>query len=158
MSEAGQSRDENFMREALKLAHTAEENGEVPVGAVIVKDNKIIGRGYNQPISASNPAAHAEILALQDAGKAMQNYRLLDTTLYVTLEPCTMCVGAMIHARIRRLVFGAFDKKTGAVCSQFEMLQNKGHNHQVEFTGGVLADECAEIISNFFLKLRSKKQ
>lgn len=142
------------MGQALLLAREAYAQREVPVGAVVVYNDEIVGRGYNRPIGESDATAHAEILALQEAGQALGNYRLLDTTLYVTLEPCCMCVGAMIHARIGHLVFGAYDEKTGAVCSRFALLQDPAHNHKVEYTGGVMQPECSEILSSFFRELR----
>ena len=142
------------MQEALTLAREAYAQREVPVGAVVVYNDEIVGRGYNRPISESDATAHAEILAIQEAGQALGNYRLLDTTLYVTLEPCCMCVGAMIHARIGHLVFGAYDEKTGAVCSRFSLLQDPAHNHKVGYSGGVMQPECSEILSSFFRELR----
>ena len=150
--------DQHWMQHALELAKKAENQGEVPVGAILVLDDKVIGEGWNQPISTHNPVAHAEVIALQDAASKIENYRLPDTTLYVTLEPCTMCVGAIVHSRVKRLVFGAYDLKTGAVCSQLELLSAGFYNHQVAFTGGVLQEECAAILSNFFSELRSSRK
>jgi len=143
-------KDAHWMREALKLARKAESEGEVPVGAVIVREEECLGSGWNQTISLNDPSAHAEILALRQAGECAANYRLPDCTLYVTLEPCTMCVGAMIHARIKRLVYGAHDPKTGAAGGRFDLLGLPAHNHQLESEGGVLADECGEILQSFF--------
>lgn len=138
------------MQHALMLAKRAEKIGEVPVGAIIVHDNKIIAEGFNQPIQNHDPSAHAEVIALRNAAQHIKNYRLNNTTLYVTLEPCAMCVGAMIHARIERLVFGAFDLKTGAVESAFQLLDDPRHNHLIKWTGSVLEDECAEVLKAFF--------
>lgn len=150
--------DEQWMRHALKLAENAEAAGEVPVGAVLVKDNQIIAEGWNLPITDHDPTAHAEIRCLQQAGRALQNYRLLDTTLYVTLEPCAMCAGAMVHSRIGRVVFGAFDAKTGAAGSVIDLLQLPQFNHQVVVTSGVLADECAAKLSSFFKRRRQEQK
>ncbi len=146
--------DETYMQQALLLAQCAAANAEVPVGAVVVLNNEIIGRGYNQPITLHDPSSHAEIMALRDAAKSVANYRLLDATLYVTLEPCMMCVGAMVHARIKRVVFGAYDPKTGAAESVAQLFQSTYLNHQVEVTGGVLADACGEMLRAFFKKRR----
>jgi tRNA(adenine34) deaminase len=146
--------DKFFMMKALKLANLAKDSGEVPIGAVLVLDNKIIGSGCNCPISSSDPTAHAEIMALRDAAKNLKNYRLPETTLYVTLEPCVMCVGAMIHARIRRLVFGAFDLKTGAVSSVFNLLDFENHNHKIIYEGGLLNNDCASLLVDFFKSKR----
>lgn len=139
-----------WMRQALDLAKEAGSRGEVPVGAVLILNQQLISKGWNQPIRSTDPTAHAEILALRAAATELKNYRLLDTTLYVTLEPCAMCVGAIIHARIRRLVFGAFDPKTGAAGSVFTLLQDARHNHKVTCEGGVLAVESAALLRNFF--------
>ena len=151
--------DENWMRYALQLAQQAALQGEVPVGAVLVQDDNILGEGWNQPISLNDPSAHAEMLAMRAAGQAAANYRLPNTTLYVTLEPCSMCAGAMIHARIARVVFGAYDPKTGAAGSLFSVLNDPRHNHQVQISGGVLAEECAELLRTFFRerRLRAKQ-
>ena len=148
--------DAYWMQKALELARKAESEDEVPVGAVIVKDNQLIAEGWNHPIQAHDPSAHAEMMAMRNAGQVLNNYRLIDTTLYVTLEPCPMCVGAMIHARIKRLVFGAYDLKTGAAGSVFELLQSDKHNHKVEVTAGVLEDDCRNILQNFFRSKRKK--
>ena len=151
--------DENWMRYALQLAQQAALQGEVPVGAVLVQDDNILGEGWNQPISLNDPSAHAEMLAMRAAGQVAANYRLPNTTLYVTLEPCCMCAGAMIHARIARVVFGAYDPKTGAAGSLFSVLNDPRHNHQVPISGGVLAEECAELLRTFFRerRLRAKQ-
>jgi tRNA(adenine34) deaminase len=147
--------DHRWMQHALQLAKRAEQQGEVPIGAVLVLNNEIIGEGYNQTITHHDPTAHAEIVALRDAGKKLGNYRLLNSTLYVTLEPCLMCVGAIVHARCQRLVYGADDPKAGAVSSVFNILQSQKLNHAVECMGGVLAEECGQLLKNFFLVRRS---
>lgn len=147
--------DEHWMQLALQQAHKAQRLDEVPVGAVVVLQQQVVGAGHNQPISRHDPSAHAEIVALRQAAAALQNYRLPGTTLYVTLEPCCMCVGAMLHARIERLVFGAFDPKTGAVSSQFSLLGEPAHNHRIAVQGGVCATECGSLLSDFF-KARRK--
>lgn len=143
------------MRHALVLAHNAQAQGEVPVGAVIVKDNEIIAESWNQPIAAYDPSAHAEMLALRAAGQALGNYRLVDTSLYVTLEPCVMCAGAIIHARIQRVIYGASDPKAGAD-SVFHLLQDNRFNHKVEVIGGVLSQPCGELLTQFFQARRRK--
>ena len=145
------------MSRALELARFAEANGEVPVGAVIVKENQIIGEGWNQPITTHDPSAHAEMLAMRAAAKSLGNYRLLDTTLYVTLEPCAMCAGAMVHARIKRLVYAATDPRAGAAGTLFNIVQHDALNHRVEVTGGVLEEECAAVLRNFFRTRRGSK-
>ena len=144
------------MRRALELARRAADEGEVPVGAVLIHQNHIVGEGWNRPIAAHDPCAHAEILALRAAARVMANYRLPATTLYVTLEPCLMCAGALIHARIERLVFGAHDLKTGAAGSVFDVLADPRHNHLVTVTGGVLADVCGQVLSDFFAARRAE--
>ena len=150
--------DEAFMREALALALQAQALGEVPVGAVVVKDGVIIGRGFNQPITSNDPTTHAEIVALRDAARNIQNYRLVDCALFVTLEPCMMCVGAMLHARVKRVVFGAMEPKTG-VCGSVMNLPNETKlNHHATFTGGVLADECGKVLKAFFAERRLNKE
>lgn len=143
-------RDTHWMRQALAQAELAAAAGEVPIGAVLVKGDVLIASGWNQPIAGHDPTAHAEIRALRAAGQALQNYRLPDTTLYVTLEPCLMCAGAMIHARVARLVFGAHDSKRGVVDSRWEVFEAPWLNHRVEVTGGVLEDECAALLKQFF--------
>ena len=142
--------DQDWMRHALNLAAQAAEQGEVPVGAVIVKDGELIAEGANKPIIAHDPTAHAEIVALRAAGEAENNYRLPGHTLYVTLEPCVMCAGAILHARIERVVFGAWDPKAGAVSSVYDVLSVRRLNHAVEWTGGVLEEECGDILRSFF--------
>jgi tRNA(adenine34) deaminase len=146
--------DEGFMRAALELAGQAEEAGEVPVGAVVVKDGLVIGEGYNCPISAVDPTAHAEVVALRDAAQRIGNYRLGDFTLYVTLEPCAMCVGAIFHARIGRLVYGVADPKTGACGSVLNLPAEERLNHHLQVTGNVLAEECAGVLRRFFANRR----
>ena len=142
------------MRSALELAGQAQEAGEVPVGAVVVKDGTIIGRGYNRPISAADPTAHAEVMALRDAARHLGNYRLSDCTLYVTLEPCVMCVGAIFHARITRLVYGATDPKTGACGSVIDLPAEIRLNHHMQVTGSVLAEEGGSRLRQFFAERR----
>jgi tRNA(adenine34) deaminase len=144
------SAHEPFMREALALGRQAEANGEVPVGAVVVIDGEIVGRGFNSPIAQSDPTAHAEILALREAGAAARNYRLETATLYATLEPCAMCAGALVAARIQRLVFGARDLRFGGVRSKFRIADSELLNHRVEIVEGVLAPECVELMKKFF--------
>ena len=138
------------MRRCLELAEQAAKIGEVPVGAVIVLNNEIVGEGYNQPISSCDPSAHAEIVAIRDASKRIENYRLPDTTLYVTVEPCTMCAGALVQARIKRLVYGAPEPRSGAVHSHKQVLDGGHLNHKVEYEGGCLQEECAEMMKQFF--------
>jgi tRNA(adenine34) deaminase len=142
--------DEHFMRRALALAREAEAAGEVPVGAVIVREGAIVAEGWNQPIRAHDPSAHAEMIALRAAGQALGTYRLTDTTLYVTLEPCAMCAGAMVHARVRRLVFGAADPRAGAAGTVFNIVQHAALNHRIECSAGVLAEECGALLREFF--------
>jgi tRNA(adenine34) deaminase len=146
--------DGDFMREALALAASAAAAGEVPVGAVVVRDGAIIGRGWNRPISTSDPTAHAEIVALREAAASLGNYRLVGCELYVTLEPCAMCVGAMLHARLARVVFGAPDPKTGACGGALALSSEAKLNHQTAFAGGVLADECGALLRRFFAERR----
>jgi tRNA(adenine34) deaminase len=143
-----------MMHEALALAEHAMQQQEVPVGAIVVLEGNIIGKGWNQPIAKHDPSAHAEIMALRDAAKFIGNYRLVETTLYVTLEPCLMCVGAMLHARVKRVVFGAYDPKTGAAGSVFNMFADNRHNHVVEVQGGVLEKPSAELLQTFFRQRR----
>jgi tRNA(adenine34) deaminase len=150
--------DESFMRAALDLARLAAQAGEVPVGAVVVKDGQIIGRGFNAPISRHDPSAHAEIAALRDAAQHLGNYRLVDCELFVTLEPCVMCVGAMFHARIGRVVFGARDPKTGAAGSVFNLFAETRLNHHARIHGGVLAEECGKVLSDFFTERRAAQK
>jgi tRNA(adenine34) deaminase len=144
------SADAEFMSAALELARRAREAGEVPVGAVAVRDGQIVGRGANSPISTNDPTAHAEMIALREAARTVGNYRLVDVDLYVTLEPCVMCAGALVHARIRRLVFGARDLRFGGVRSKFRIADSDLLNHRVEIVEGVLAAECTELLREFF--------
>ena len=150
--------DEYYMRAALALAHQAALAGEVPVGAVVVKDGEIIGRGFNAPISGHDPSAHAEMQALRDAAQNVGNYRLVGCELFVTLEPCLMCVGAMFHARIARVVYGASDPKTGAAGSVLNLFEEQRLNHHAEVQGGVLAVECGKILSQFFATRRAQQR
>ncbi|KEA65449.1 tRNA-specific adenosine-34 deaminase [Marinobacterium lacunae] len=150
--------DEYWMEQALALAERAAELGEVPVGALVVRDGEIIGRGWNHPISGNDPTAHAEIMALRDAAQSVDNYRLVGADLYVTIEPCTMCAGAIIHARIHRVVFGAVEPKAGAVQSQSALFDAGWANHRVLWQGGVLAKRCSERISAFFAARRAQKR
>ena len=145
---------EDWMRRAIDLARQAEAQDEVPVGAVIVLDGELIGEGYNQTISSSDPTAHAEIVALRDAAQRLDNYRLSGADMYVTIEPCSMCAGAMIHARINQLFYGAKEPRAGAVVSSIAVLDNPNVNHRVKHHGGVLEDQSAELISNFFRRKR----
>lgn len=143
--------DEHWMRQALALAQQGGAAGEVPVGAVLVRGDAVLGQGWNQPITSRDPTAHAEIVALRSAAQAENNYRLPDTTLYVTLEPCTMCIGAMIHARVGRLVFGTLEPRSGAVCSHFRLLDTEGvYNHRIRWEQGTLAAECGDVLTAFF--------
>ncbi len=150
--------DDDFMRVALALARQAELSGEVPVGAIVVKNGTIIGRGSNAPISRHDPSAHAELLALRDAAQHLGNYRLIGCELFVTLEPCVMCVGAMFHARIARVVFGASDLKTGACGSVLNLFTEQRLNHHAEMTAGILAEECGQLLSSFFAARRAQQQ
>lgn len=148
--------DERWMAQALQLAQKAESEGEVPVGAVIIKDDQLLATGWNRPIGNHDPTAHAEIQALRAAAEKMGNYRLPGTTLYVTLEPCPMCAGAIVHARIARVVFAASDPRTGAAGSVFNLLQSDELNHRAEVKGGVRADESGTLIREFFHRRRAK--
>lgn len=150
--------DDHWMQYALALAERAAAAGEVPVGAVVVLDNQVIGEGWNQPISSHDPTAHAEVLALRDAAQKVGNYRLVDADLYVTIEPCTMCAGAMVHARVRRVIYGASEPKSGVAESNGQLLEQGWMNHRVQVTSGVLADQCRERISLFFKQRRAEKK
>ena len=150
--------DQYWMRQALELAAQAGEHNEVPVGAIVVLDDQVIGRGFNCPISGCDPSAHAEIQALRDAANRLENYRLVDATLYVTIEPCSMCAGAIVHSRIKRLVFGALEPKAGVATSQAQFFVQPWLNHRVEVQGGLLADECSSMISDFFARRRDEKR
>lgn len=148
--------DTGYMQLALELAARAAAAGEVPVGAVVVRDGVVVGRGYNQPIGIADPSAHAEIMALRDAGRTLGNYRLPDCDLYVTLEPCVMCSGAIMHARIRRVVYGARDPKTGACGSAVDLFAEARLNHHSAVTGGVMADEAVSMLQAFFAERRHR--
>lgn len=150
--------DEKWMRHALSLANNAEQQGEIPVGAVLIKNGQIIGEGWNQSIVQHDPSAHAEMMAIRQAGAAIENYRLVDTTLYVTLEPCPMCAGLLVHSRIGRLVFGASDYKSGAAGSVMNLLNDQQLNHQVDVSSGLLEQECGDRLSAFFKKRRAEKK
>ena len=145
---------EYWMSLALEQAQLAAAVGEVPVGAVLVRDNHLIAAGFNQPISGCDPTAHAEIVALRSAAHQLQNYRLPDTTLYVTIEPCAMCAGALVHSRIKRLVYGAVEPRAGAIVSSIQLLDGPQFNHRIEVEGGVLAEQCGEIMQTFFREKR----
>ncbi|MEO9946146.1 MAG: tRNA adenosine(34) deaminase TadA [Paraglaciecola sp.] len=150
--------DTKWMRHALTLANNAQSQGEIPVGAVLVKDNRVIGEGWNQSITLHDPSAHAEMIAIREAGKALENYRLINSTLYVTLEPCSMCAGMLVHSRITRVVFGASDFKTGSAGSIMNLLNDERLNHQIDVTRGVLENECGAMLSNFFRMRRAEKK
>ncbi|MDE3736908.1 MULTISPECIES: tRNA adenosine(34) deaminase TadA [Pseudomonas] len=152
------SRDEHFMREALALAQQGAALGEVPVGAVLVKDGEIVGRGFNCPISGHDPSAHAEMVAVRDAASRLENYRLVGSTLYVTLEPCSMCAGLIVHSRITRVVYGATEPKAGVVASRGQFFNQEFLNHRVLVEGGVLAQECSEMLSAFFQARRAARK
>lgn len=147
-----------WMQHAIKCAEQAAAIDEIPVGAVLVQNQQLIAQGWNQTITCPDPSAHAEIVALRQAAKVLGNYRLLNTTLYVTLEPCIMCAGAIIHARVQRVVFGAYDPKTGAAGSRFDVLRDFRHNHILECVGGVLAEPCGELLKQFFKKKRAQQK
>ena len=147
--------DNKWMAIAIEQAKKAAQLGEVPVGAVLVLDEKLIAQGHNQPISNNDPTAHAEIQTIRMAGQKLENYRIPKSTLYVTLEPCTMCLGAMIHARVSRVVFGAYDSKTGVCGSCEDLSTSKCFNHSIDITGGVLAGDCKDLLQNFFIKKRT---
>jgi len=146
------------MRRALALARHAEDAGEVPVGALIVRDDEVIGEGWNQPIASHDPTAHAEIVALRAATARVKNYRLPDAVLYVTLEPCAMCAGAIVQARIARVVYGAADPKSGAAGSVVNLLDSTAFNHRAQITGGVLAEDCRHVLQKFFQARRSERE
>lgn len=142
--------DEKWMQRAVELAQRAANQQEVPVGAVVVHDSRVIGEGWNQPVGLHDPTAHAEIVALRQAATSIKNYRLLDSTLYVTLEPCAMCMGAIVHARVKRLVFGAWDPRAGAVRSVFRIAEEPALNHSVQWTDGILQHDCSQLLKQFF--------
>ena len=150
--------DQHWMLYAMQLAAKAEAAGEVPVGAVLVKDGQVLGEGWNLSICRHDPTAHAEMQAIRQAGLALKNYRMLECTLYVTLEPCAMCAGALVHSRVQRLVFGATDLKAGACGSVFDIVRHPQLNHQLEVSGGVLAEDCARQLSDFFKKRRAEQK
>lgn len=150
--------DERFMRRAIELANVAQSYNEIPVGAVVVFNNKIIGEGFNQSIMNNDPSAHAEMMAIRDAGKNIENYRLVNCTLYVTLEPCSMCTGLLVHSRINKLIFASTDFKTGACGSAFTLMNHENHNHKIEVKSGILATECSTMLSNFFKRRRAEKK
>ena len=148
--------DQYWMAKALEYAKKAEQLNEIPVGAVLVKDNQLIAAGYNRSITDHDPSAHAEMIAIREGGKVLNNYRLIDCTLYVTLEPCSMCAGLLVHSRIKRLVFGAADEKTGSAGSIMNLLQDFRLNHQVEVEAGILGELCGQTISDFFKRRRQE--
>ena len=150
--------DDDYMRLALELARQAEQSGEVPVGAVVVKEGEIIGRGFNAPVGRHDPSAHAEMMALREAARYLGNYRLVGCELFVTLEPCGMCAGALFHARIARVVYGASDPKTGAAGSVVDLFGEQRLNHHAVVSGGVLADECGLMLSDFFAMRRAQQR
>jgi len=150
--------DEQFMQAAIEQAKLAGQINEVPVGAVVVLDGQIIGRGFNQPIAACDPSAHAEVMALRDAAKNIENYRLVNADLYVTVEPCTMCSGAIVHSRVRRVIYGTTEPKAGVAQSQEQIFEKPYFNHQVDVIGGVLAQQCSEVIQAFFKRRREEKK
>lgn len=152
------SDDERFMRRAIELANIAQEHNEIPVGAVVVCDGKVVGEGFNQSIMNNDPSAHAEMMAIRDAGENCKNYRLLNCTLYVTLEPCTMCTGLLIHSRINKLIFASKDLKTGACGSAFALVNHEKHNHQIMVQSGLFATECSALLSAFFKRRRAEKK
>lgn len=149
-----EAEDKRWMEKAIQLAIKAEATGEVPVGAVMVYNQEVLSVGYNQPIQGCDPTAHAEIVAIRAAATVQHNYRLLDTTLYVTLEPCVMCVGAILHARIKRVVYGASDPKTGALGGCIHLLNLAPWNHRIDVTGGLMAADCGQLLTDFFQKRR----
>jgi len=153
-----ENNDHIFMQRAFELAQQAEQLDEIPVGAVIVYQGEIIGEGFNQSIRLNDPSAHAEMMAIRQAGKHLSNYRLLDCTLYVTLEPCPMCAGLLVHSRIKRLVYASADLKTGAAGSVFNLLENVQLNHQITVTDGIMKEQCSQLLSAFFKRRRSEKK
>jgi tRNA(adenine34) deaminase len=157
-SDVDEQLDITFMQRALELANKAEQFNEIPVGAVVVHQGTIIGEGFNQSIMHNDPSSHAEMNAIRQAGANLNNYRLLDCTLYVTLEPCSMCAGLLVHSRIKRLVFGCSDLKTGAAGSVFNLVNNSQLNHQVAVQSGILQQECSQLLSSFFKRRRNEKK
>ena len=158
MSLIDKNDDQHFMQRAFELAQQAEQLDEIPVGAVVVYQGKIIGEGFNQSILLNDPSAHAEMLAIRQAGKQLNNYRLLDCTLYVTLEPCPMCAGLLVHSRVKRLVYASPDLKTGAAGSAFNLVDSSQLNHQLIVNSGLMAEQCSELLSGFFKRRRSEKK
>ncbi|QOL25701.1 tRNA adenosine(34) deaminase TadA [Thalassotalea sp. LPB0316] len=152
------SQDHRFMQRAIELAAQAEAIGEIPVGAVVVYQGKIVGEGYNQSITLNDPSAHAEMLAIRQAGKTLDNYRLLDCTLYVTLEPCPMCAGLLVHSRVKQVIYASPDLKTGSAGSVFNLVANSQLNHQVEHRCGLYQEQCSTMLSNFFRRRRKEKK
>jgi tRNA(adenine34) deaminase len=148
--------NQQWMRHSIRLAQRAQDEGEVPVGAVLVKNGQCIAEGWKQPIKKHDPTAHAEIMAIRKAGLVLENYRQTDTTLYVTLEPCVMCMGAIANARIKRLIFGAFDSKRGAVCNALQLAEAPFLNHKLEWQGGMLENDCINLLKDFFREKRIK--
>lgn len=157
-SDVDEQLDITFMQRALELANKAEQFNEIPVGAVVVHQGTIIGEGFNQSIMHNDPSSHAEMNAIRQAGANLNNYRLLDCTLYVTLEPCSMCAGLLVHSRIKRLVFGCSDLKTGAAGSVFNLVNNSQLNHQIAVQSGILQQECSQLLSSFFKRRRNEKK
>ncbi len=158
MTLASEKNDQYFMQRAFELAQQAEQHDEIPVGAVVVYQGKIIGEGFNQSILLNDPSAHAEMIAIRQAGKHLNNYRLLDCTLYVTLEPCPMCAGLLVHSRINRLVYASPDLKTGAAGSALNLVNNEQLNHQVSVVSGVMQEQCSQLLSGFFKRRRNEKK
>ncbi len=158
MTLACENTDQYFMQKAFELAQQAEQHNEIPVGAVVVYQGKIIGEGFNQSIRRNDPSAHAEMLAIRQAGEHLNNYRLLDCTLYVTLEPCPMCAGLLVHSRIKQLVYASYDLKTGAAGSAFNLVCNEQLNHQIKITSGVMQEQCSQLLSAFFKRRRAEKK
>ena len=157
-SEGVAMRDKHFMRKALQMAEFAQTAGEVPVGAVLVSGDQIIASGFNQSISTCDPTAHAELVAIRSAAKKLSNYRLVDCDLYVTIEPCAMCVGAILHARVRRVIFGALEPRAGALQSHLRLLEKTNFNHSVDWYGGVLHDKCSNLMKEFFAARRKPRE
>jgi len=158
LNKNSESNDLGFMQRAFELAQQAEQYDEIPVGAVVVYQGKIIGEGFNQSILLNDPSAHAEMIAIRQAGEHLNNYRMLDCTLYVTLEPCPMCAGLLVHSRISRLVYASSDLKTGAAGSAFDLVNNGQLNHQIAVTKGVMKEQCSQLLSAFFKRRRSEKK
>jgi tRNA(adenine34) deaminase len=158
MNEAPLEQHLYWMNRALELAEIAEKSDEVPVGAIVVCEGEIVGRGWNQSIGLHDPSAHAEMMAVREAGRVLSNYRLIDCTLYVTLEPCPMCAGLLVHSRLKQVVFGATDAKTGAAGSVMNLLEHEKMNHQLKVIGGVMAQECGDKLSAFFKRRRLEKK